>query len=138
MKQRNLILMLLNMICFILFFSWRLNLLPHSIEKFVGNYGLHAIGTFGFTMMAILYANLFSFTLRFTKVVAIVVLTWVGSLVNEIIQYFDPSRVVDGWDVIAQTAGSLAALVALLALGYHRPIIETGEDLNKNSSLQGV
>ena len=131
--KREILVLILSVVCYFLFVAWKIQIIPSSIERFIGNYGLHGIGTFGFTLwcqfcLRILRFSPISKEWKIPKLVKnekkyifrMVISIWAGALFNELVQFLDPKRVIDVWDVLAQTVGSLAALILLVSLGYHK------------------
>lgn len=93
----------------------------------MGNYGLHATGTMAYS---ICFGGIFSFfklserdwlstwkinNVGFAFPIFLgVALAWIISLLGECAQYFDPKRVVDVWDVLAQTIGCFLGYLTLI------------------------
>lgn len=104
MKTRKIIYISLISICVICFLSWRLGILPTELQKFIGNYGLHGMGTFA-SILA--YAMAISNTsANYDKL--LIKVSLIGLFVanfNEVLQILIPSRVFDWYDILAQTLG---------------------------------
>jgi len=106
-----------------LFVPWRMNLLSPELQRFIGNYGLHGMGTFGMTLLLGVEADFYPYFFKFRpkrRLLFLGIMT-VGVMVlatlNEFFQYLDSTRVVDAYDVLAQVVGCLIALVCILVVG---------------------
>lgn len=100
------------------YFLWLLGFLPTGIQKFISNYGLHFIGTFLWTFSLIFSCVLFDkkYSKLFFAGVALAAI--LGSTANELLQYFEPGRVVDKWDVLAQIVGCSLAYFCYLIMEF--------------------
>lgn len=97
-------------------FAGRFGLVTLGFQKFIAYYGLH--GVHCFTMnLAVLYLFCIEERVQWEKVVWFTGACILGSTFNELLQFFDPSRVVDRWDVAAQVVGCLAAVLAVGVIG---------------------
>ncbi len=98
-----------------IYILWRNDYLPEAFSRFMGNYGLHGLGTFGYT----LFLGAASFSLIKSKLYlfSIIGLAFVVSLGNEFIQIFQPERVFSGLDILMQVIGCLIAYGTILLIG---------------------
>lgn len=89
---------------------WGLALFATPLQKFMNYYGIHGASVFCLAMLI----NLISLKDDPSKVGRLLgwsILIWAVALVNELAQYFNPSRVLDKWDIFAQSAGAVAAFI---------------------------
>ena len=110
-----------------LYILWRVDYLYPDLQKFITNYGLHLLGTFAWTLSlgAILVTMIDK-----RKYIALACLVFVAiflTTLNELLQYFEPGRVVDKYDVLAQAVGCVVTYLCIIVIG---PIAELTEDLD--------
>ncbi len=106
--------MLALCICVLIYSGWRSNSLPQGIETFMGAYGLHAVGTMGYCFfMRAIMSSLHLCVVGFIAVV--------GSTLEELHQYYEPGRVVDMWDVVAQVIGVIVGLGVIKVIDKNYP-----------------
>lgn len=103
--------------CVTAYLLWRDGALPRATQVFMACYGLHAAGTLAATIFLLVESEFLPFKKRLLTVAAVGVYVSIISLGGELAQYYQPDRVVDIWDVVAQEAGVATAVLVYLVVG---------------------
>ncbi len=100
----------------LVYILWRMKIFSPEIHTFMSNWGAHGFGTYGYTLLLgfshVLNRKRFLKRLLWVALISTAICT-----TGELLQFFDPTRVVDKWDLLAQFIGCTLASATMLVIG---------------------